>query len=64
MLMPDSGASTRMNDATSAPAATPVQRIHASLFETARTALISSREIMSSAAKAAPAPSVPGVVVT
>jgi hypothetical protein len=64
MLIPDSGASSVMNAATSTPAAMPVSRASRSAFDITRTVSIITNEIAVSAPKAHADPGGPGIVET
>ena len=64
MLIPDRGASTVMNAATSAPANSGVKRLRRCEFEVQRMVPISNIEMANSARKATHKPAGPGVVTT
>lgn len=64
MLIPETGASTLMYVATSAPAKSPVRRSSRRAFELINTTDMRMKEMTSSATKAAAAPDAPGTVAT
>ena len=62
--MPDSGASMVMYSATSAPAASPVNRASDASLDMRSTTLMRTNAIVTSATNATPTPEVPGLVAT